>query len=46
MKEIQVDYFPVWRKYPDLFNRARLTKEQRGDLLDAMMAYQLEGIEP
>lgn len=46
MQEIQLDYFPIWKKYPDLFNRARLTKEQRGDLLDAMMAYQFQGIEP
>ena len=46
MNEVNVEFFPVWRKYPALFNRARLTKEQRGELLDAMMAYQFDGVEP
>ena len=46
MKELEIDYLPVWRKYRDLFMKCRLTKEQKGDLLDAMMDYQFEGIEP
>lgn len=46
MKEIEVDYFPVWRRYPNLFRRAKLTKTQIADLFLAMMDYQFEGIEP
>ena len=46
MMNPEIDYLPIWRKYRDLFNKCRLTKEQRGELLDAMMDYQFEGIEP
>lgn len=46
MKEVQVDYFPVWRRYPDLIRRAKLTKLQIADLFLTMMDYQFEGKEP
>lgn len=46
MKEVEVDYFPVWRRYPDLIRRGKLTKLQIADLFIAMMDYQFEGIEP
>lgn len=46
MEEIKVDYFPVWRRYRELFKRAQLTKLQYGDLFCAMIDYQFEGIEP
>lgn len=46
MNEIEVDYFPVWKKYRTLFRKAKLTKLDLGELFIAMMDYQFEGIKP
>ena len=46
MKEIEVDYLPVWRRYQRLIKRAKLTKVQIADLFLAMLDYQFDGIEP
>ena len=46
MKEIEVEYFPTWRRYLDLIRNARLTDSELAHLYMAMMEYQFEDKEP
>ena len=46
MKEIEVEYFPVWRRYLEQIRNARLTESELANLFMAMMEYQFEGKEP
>ena len=46
MKEIEVEYFPSWRRYLPQFRAAKLTRLELGDLYLAMNEYHFEGKEP
>ena len=46
MNEIEVEYFPVWRRYLPLVRNAGLAKLELADLFIAMMEYQFEGKDP
>ena len=43
---IEVAYFPLWRRYAQMFRETGLTDSQMGKLLGMMMDYQFEGKEP
>ena len=44
--EIDVAFFPFWKRYLNMFRESELTKFQSGRLLWMMMEYQFEGKEP
>ena len=44
--EIDVAFFPFWKRYLNMFRESELTKFQSGLLLWMMMEYQFEGKEP
>ena len=44
--EIEVAFFPFWKRYLNMFRESELTKLQSGHLLWMMMEYQFEGKEP
>jgi hypothetical protein len=46
MNEIEVEYFPIWRRYLPLIRNAGLSKLEMADLFMAMMEYQFEGKYP
>ena len=46
MNEIEVAYFPTWRRYLDIVRMGELTERELGKLYLAMMEYQFEGKEP
>lgn len=43
---VEVAYFPIWRRYAQLFRDTGLSDAQKGKLLGFMMEYQFEGVEP
>lgn len=45
-QRIEVAYFPIWKRYLDMFRDAQLTDSQLGKLMLIMMAYQFDGVEP
>ena len=46
MKEIEVEYFPTWRRYLQQVRNANLTQLELGHLYLSMMEYQFEDKEP
>ena len=46
MEEIEVEYFPVWRRYLEQLRNAKLTDHELAHLFMAMLEYQFEGKEP
>lgn len=44
--DIDVKYFPFWKRYLNMFRESELTKMQTGQLLWMMMEYQFEDKEP
>ena len=46
MKEIEVSFFPVWRRYLTQIREIELPDKQLGTLHRAMMEYQFEGKVP
>lgn len=46
MEEITVSYLPLWNRYLDMFERARLTDAQIGTLVRVMMNYQFRNQVP
>lgn len=46
MKEIEVEFFPMWRRYLPQIREVALTDKQLGTLVRTMMEYQFEGKEP
>lgn len=46
MDKIDIEYMPVWRRYLEQIECAKLTDTDLGTLFRAMMKYQFEGIEP
>lgn len=46
MDNIEMDYFPFWRKYANRLDRVQLSDQDLGTLVRAMMNYHFRGIEP
>lgn len=46
MKEINVEYLPVWRRYLEQVRTGGLSDKELGALFRAMMEYQFEGKAP
>ena len=46
MEEKRMEYGPLWNRYLPMIRKAKLTREQMGDLLLAMLEYQAEDKEP
>ena len=46
MEKKRMDYGPLWNRYLPMIRKAKLTREQMGDLLLAMLEYQAEDKEP
>ena len=46
MNEITISYLPIWNRYLEMFENAKLTDTQIGTLTRAMMKYQFRDITP